>query len=42
MVIRLNKHGQAWNLNVLKSRSSKRGGEGNNLFGNKGVLDTVI
>lgn len=23
MVIRLNNHGQAWNLNVLKSKSSK-------------------
>lgn len=42
MVIRINKCGQAWNLNVMKSESSKGGGKENNLFGNKGVLDTVI
>lgn len=41
MIIRLNKCGQAWNLNVFKSKSSKEGRE-ENLFGKKDVLYTAI
>lgn len=40
MVIRLYKHGQAWNLNILQSKSSEE--KKYKLFGNKSVLYVVI
>lgn len=35
MTVRLSKHGQAWNLSVLTSRSSSKGQGAEHLLGNK-------